>query len=76
MKPNSGAQCRHYFFSEVAGAKSCRCVATVTAGMNCMAKYANDIGVRDDMIKVEVEDLALKHGWEVAEDSNPLIANC
>ncbi|KAE7999332.1 hypothetical protein FH972_003774 [Carpinus fangiana] len=51
-------------------------VATVTAGMNCMAKYENDIGVRDDMMKVEVEDLALKHGWEVAEDSNPLIANC
>jgi hypothetical protein len=51
-------------------------VATVTGGMNCMAKYANDIGVRDDMMRVGVKDLALKHGWEVAEDSNPLIANC
>jgi hypothetical protein len=40
-----------------------------------MAKYANDIGVRYDMMKVGVKDLALKHGWEVAEDSNPLIAN-
>ncbi|KAK7397451.1 hypothetical protein VNO78_18623 [Psophocarpus tetragonolobus] len=48
-------------------------VATVTAGMYCMSRYATDIGVRSDVIKVPVEDLALKLGWtcpgeEVAED--------
>jgi hypothetical protein len=35
-------------------------VATVTAGMYCLNRYANDIGVRDDVIKVTVEDLAGK----------------
>ncbi|XP_010474713.1 PREDICTED: uncharacterized protein LOC104754268 [Camelina sativa] len=34
-------------------------VATVTAGMYCMSRYATDIGVRSDVIKVSVEDLAL-----------------
>ncbi|XP_010522903.1 PREDICTED: uncharacterized protein LOC104801360 [Tarenaya hassleriana] len=34
-------------------------VATVTAGMYCMSRYATDIGVRSDVIKVAVEDLAL-----------------
>ncbi|PON39023.1 LRAT-like domain containing protein [Trema orientale] len=49
-------------------------VATVTAGMYCMSRYATDIGVRTDVIKVAVEDLAVNLGWagepeEVAEDS-------
>ncbi|KAJ1414732.1 hypothetical protein SESBI_18677 [Sesbania bispinosa] len=48
-------------------------VATVTAGMYCMSRYATDIGVRSDVIKVGVEDLAINLGWtpsqeELAED--------
>ncbi|KAJ1413756.1 hypothetical protein SESBI_19247 [Sesbania bispinosa] len=48
-------------------------VATVTAGMYCMSRYATDIGVRSDVIKVGVEDLAVNLGWtppqeELAED--------
>ncbi|KAL9320498.1 hypothetical protein ACSQ67_012337 [Phaseolus vulgaris] len=48
-------------------------VATVTAGMYCMSRYATDIGVRSDVIKVPVEDLAVNLGWngpqeEVAEN--------
>ncbi|GAB2291122.1 hypothetical protein Dimus_025380 [Dionaea muscipula] len=39
-------------------------VATVTAGMYCMSRYATDIGVRSDVIKVAVEDLAMNLGWE------------
>ncbi|XP_060218369.1 protein LEAD-SENSITIVE 1 [Lycium barbarum] len=38
-------------------------VATVTAGMYCMSRYATDIGVRGDVIKVAVEDLAVNLGW-------------
>ncbi|WMV11598.1 hypothetical protein MTR67_004983 [Solanum verrucosum] len=38
-------------------------VATVTAGMYCMSRYATDIGVRSDVIKVAVEDLAVNLGW-------------
>ncbi|KAJ4876672.1 NC domain-containing protein-related [Raphanus sativus] len=37
-------------------------VATATAGMYCMSRYATDIGVRTDVIKVPVEDLALNLG--------------
>jgi len=37
-------------------------VATVTAGMYCMSRYATDIGVRSDVIKVPVEDLGLNLG--------------
>ena len=56
-------------------------VATVTAGMYCMSRYATDIGVRTDVIKVAVEDLAVNLGWlgtqeDVAKEdeaSNPLI---
>ncbi|KAF3439830.1 hypothetical protein FNV43_RR18108 [Rhamnella rubrinervis] len=53
-------------------------VATVTAGMYCMSRYATDIGVRTDVIKVAAEDLAVNLGWgghheeeevEVAEDN-------
>ncbi|KAL8109035.1 hypothetical protein AgCh_025217 [Apium graveolens] len=38
-------------------------VAIVTAGMYCMSRYATDIGVRSDVIKVAVEDLAVNLGW-------------
>lgn len=38
-------------------------VATVTAGMYCMSRYATDIGVRSDVVKVAVEDLAVNLGW-------------
>ncbi|KAI9093918.1 hypothetical protein K1719_026916 [Acacia pycnantha] len=38
-------------------------VATVTAGMYVMSRYATDIGVRSDVIKVAVEDLAVNLGW-------------
>ncbi|GLT56105.1 hypothetical protein SLA2020_291760 [Shorea laevis] len=38
-------------------------VATVTAGMYFMSRYATDIGVRSDVIKVAVEDLAMNLGW-------------
>lgn len=34
-------------------------VATLTAGMYCVSRYATDIGVRSDVVKVSVEDLAL-----------------
>ncbi|OVA01488.1 LRAT-like domain [Macleaya cordata] len=49
-------------------------VATVTAGMYCMSRYATDIGVRTDVIKVAVEDMAVNLGWagqpceEIAEE--------
>lgn len=33
-------------------------VVTVTAGMYCVSRYATDIGVRTDVVKVNVEDLA------------------
>lgn len=38
-------------------------VATVTAGMYCMSRYATDIGVRTDVVKVAVEDLAINLSW-------------
>ncbi|XXG76124.1 hypothetical protein AAC387_Pa08g0545 [Persea americana] len=34
-------------------------VATVTAGMYCMSRYATDLGVRTDVINVPVEDMAV-----------------
>lgn len=33
-------------------------MATVTAGMYCLSKYATGIGVRTDVVKVALEDLA------------------
>ena len=42
-------------------------VVTMTAGMYCLSRYATDIGVRTDVIKVAVEDLSVNLGWE-AED--------
>lgn len=35
-----------------------------TAGMYCFSRYATDIGVRADVVKVKVEDMALFHGCE------------
>ncbi|MBA0611091.1 hypothetical protein Godav_011800 [Gossypium davidsonii] len=43
-------------------------VATVTAGMYCMTRYATDIGIRTDVIKVAVEDLAVNLGWAGRHD--------
>ncbi|KAI3449289.1 hypothetical protein Pfo_005954 [Paulownia fortunei] len=43
-------------------------VATMTAGMYCMSRYATDIGVRTDVIKVAVEDLAGNLAWENTEE--------
>ncbi|XP_057805840.1 protein LEAD-SENSITIVE 1-like [Salvia miltiorrhiza] len=42
-------------------------MATVTAGMYCMNRYATDIGVRTDVIKVAVEDLPRIARWENTE---------
>ncbi|KAF8379976.1 hypothetical protein HHK36_027443 [Tetracentron sinense] len=58
-------------------------VATATAGMYCMSRYATDIGVRTDVIKVAVEDMAVNLGWagpheesakEIEADPNRQIA--
>ncbi|URE33725.1 hypothetical protein MUK42_07371 [Musa troglodytarum] len=38
-------------------------MATVTAGMYCAGRYITDIGVRKDVVKVAVEDLAANLGW-------------
>ncbi|XP_059456585.1 protein LEAD-SENSITIVE 1-like [Corylus avellana] len=38
--------------------------ATVMAAMYFLDRYATDIGVRDDVIKMAVEDLAVNMGWE------------
>ncbi|WJX85745.1 hypothetical protein P8452_68151 [Trifolium repens] len=43
-------------------------IATVTAGMYCMSRYATDIGVRSDVVKVGVEDLAVNLGWTCSDD--------
>ncbi|EYU32273.1 hypothetical protein ABFS82_02G177400 [Erythranthe guttata] len=45
-------------------------LATVTAGMYCVSRYATDIGVRSDVIKVAVEDLAVNLGWGNNEAEN------
>ncbi|KAE8679560.1 putative Aluminum activated malate transporter family protein [Hibiscus syriacus] len=49
-------------------------MATVTAGMYCISRYATDLGVRTDVIKVPVEDMAVNLGWagyhnEAAEEN-------
>ena len=33
--------------------------AVVGTGMHCLSRYANDIGVRKDVVKIKVEDMAL-----------------
>ncbi|KAL6979404.1 hypothetical protein U1Q18_021071 [Sarracenia purpurea var. burkii] len=39
-------------------------MVTVTTGMYCVSRYAADIGVRTDVVKVPVEDMTLFHGCE------------
>ncbi|GFQ06911.1 zinc finger CCCH domain-containing protein 30 [Phtheirospermum japonicum] len=41
--------------------------ATVTAGLYCASRYATDIGVRTDVVKVAVKDLAPNLGEAVLE---------
>ncbi|XP_025821840.1 uncharacterized protein LOC112897693 isoform X2 [Panicum hallii] len=38
-------------------------MAAVTAGVYCVGRYITDIGVRKDVVKVEVENLAAHLGW-------------
>lgn len=50
-------------------------MVAATAGMYCMSRYATDMGVRTDIIKMPVEDMALFHGWtgpneELAEEND------
>lgn len=41
-------------------------MAAVTAGVYCAGRYITDIGVRKDVVKVEVENLAAHLGWRRA----------
>lgn len=49
-------------------------VATVTAGMYCMSRYATDIGVRTDVIKVAVEDLDMILGLGSSNEGVVVVA--
>ncbi|KAL6859383.1 hypothetical protein ACP4OV_017642 [Aristida adscensionis] len=42
-------------------------MAAVTAGVYCAGRYITDIGVRKDVVKVEVEDLSAHLGWRRAK---------
>eukprot|EP01018_Ginkgo_biloba_P012700 Gb_09993 [translate_table: standard] len=44
-------------------------VATVTAGLYCLSRYATDIGVRTDVNKVAVENLAECLGWSTGMET-------
>lgn len=48
-------------------------MATVTAGMYCAGRYITDIGVRKDVVKVEVEGLAAHLGWRESGGERDLI---
>jgi Lecithin retinol acyltransferase len=48
-------------------------MATVTAGMYCAGRYITDIGVRKDVVKVEVEGLAAHLGWRESGKERDLI---
>jgi hypothetical protein len=39
----------------------------VTAGMYCAGRYITDIGVRKDVLKIEVEKLSAHLGWRRAK---------
>ncbi|WOL18148.1 hypothetical protein Cni_G26941 [Canna indica] len=39
-------------------------MATVSTGMYCVSRYMTDIGIRKDIVKVPVEDLAANLGWQ------------
>jgi hypothetical protein len=41
-------------------------MAAVTAGVYCAGRYVTDIGVRKDVVKVEVENLSAHLGWRRA----------
>ncbi|KAK4423110.1 hypothetical protein Salat_1893600 [Sesamum alatum] len=42
-------------------------IVTATAAMYSLNRYATDIGVRDDVIEVEVEDITLFHGNQLGD---------
>ncbi|XP_058224122.1 protein LEAD-SENSITIVE 1-like [Rhododendron vialii] len=46
-------------------------MAAAMAGMYCMSRYASDMGVRTDTIKIPVEDMALFFGWEGPNEEFP-----
>ncbi|XP_057778596.1 protein LEAD-SENSITIVE 1-like isoform X2 [Salvia miltiorrhiza] len=48
-------------------------VATMTAGMYCISRYATDIGVRSDVVKVSVEELSINLGW--GSDQENVVSN-
>ncbi|KAJ4774790.1 NC domain-containing protein [Rhynchospora pubera] len=48
-------------------------MATVTAGMYCAGRYITDVGVRKDVMKVEVEHLAAHLGWRESGGERDLI---
>lgn len=43
-------------------------VATVTAGLYCLSRYATDIGIRTDVVKAPVENLAVNLGWSTGSE--------
>jgi len=43
-------------------------VATVTAGLYCLSRYATDIGIRTDVAKASVEHLAVNHGQSTGSE--------
>jgi hypothetical protein len=50
--------------------------AAVTAGVYCFSRYATDIGVRQDVAKVAVEDLAVNMGWYDPVSTPPPAGSC
>ncbi|GLJ56030.1 hypothetical protein SUGI_1203030 [Cryptomeria japonica] len=46
-------------------------LATVTAGVYSFNRYATDIGVRTDVVKIPVEDLAANLGWSTNMGPSP-----
>lgn len=51
-------------------------MATVTAGMYCAGRYITDIGVRKDVVKVAVEDLASVLCWRESQEENASEKGC
>jgi len=43
-------------------------VATVTAGLYCLSRYATDIGIRTDVVKAPAENLAVILGWSTGSE--------
>ncbi|KAH7430371.1 hypothetical protein KP509_09G096000 [Ceratopteris richardii] len=42
----------------------------VGAGVYCLSRYAVDLGIRDDVVKIPVEDLAVNLGWSSSSVPN------